>query len=60
MDAYVLNTTQTPADAYMFAKGGPSVLHDGSEHRLKRPLDLAAVTDHAEYFGLTKVCIVNV
>ena len=57
MDAYVLNTTQTPEDAYLFAKGGPSKLHDGSEHRLLRPLDFAAVTDHAEYFGLTKVCI---
>jgi len=57
MDAYVLNTTQTPSDAYLFAKGGPSTLHDGSEHRLLRPLDFAAVTDHAEYFGLTQVCI---
>jgi len=57
MDAYVLNTTQTPTDAYLFAKGGPSTLHDGSEHRLLRPLDFAAVTDHAEYFGLTQVCI---
>lgn len=57
MDAYVLNTQQTPEDAYVFAKGGPSVLHDGSEHRLSRPLDFAAVTDHAEYFGLTQVCL---
>lgn len=57
MDAYVLNTTQTPEDAYVFAKGGPSTLHDGSEHRLARPLDFAAVTDHAEYFGLTQICI---
>jgi len=57
MDAYVLNTTKTPEDAYRFAKGGASILQDGSEHRLARPLDFAAVTDHAEYFGLTQVCI---
>lgn len=56
MDAYVLNTQQTPEDAYVFAKGGESRLHDGSVHRLSRPLDFAAVTDHAEYFGLSQVC----
>ncbi len=57
MDAYVLNTTQTPEDAYVFARGGPSKLHTGGTHQLKRPLDFAAVTDHAEYFGLTQVCL---
>lgn len=57
MDAYVLNTKQTPEDAYVFAKGGVSILQDGSEHRLARPLDFAAVTDHAEYFGLSQVCL---
>lgn len=56
MDAYVLNTTQTPHDAYVFARGGPSKLHTGGTHRLKRPLDFAAVTDHAEYFGVSQVC----
>lgn len=57
MDAYVLNTTQTPEDAYVFARGGPSKLHTGGTHQLKRPLDFAAVTDHAEYFGLSQVCL---
>ena len=56
MDAYVLNTQTTPEDAYQFAKGGPITLPDGSQHRLKKPLDFAAVTDHAEYFGLINVC----
>lgn len=56
MDAYVLNTQTTPEDAYRFAQGGPITLPDGSIHRLQRPLDFAAVTDHAEYFGLINVC----
>lgn len=56
MDAYVLNTQTTPEDAYRFAQGGPITLPDGSEHKLQRPLDFAAVTDHAEYFGLINVC----
>ena len=56
MDAYVLNTQSTPEDAYRFAQGGPITLPDGSTHRLHRPLDFAAVTDHAEYFGLINVC----
>ena len=56
MDAYVLNTQTTPADAYRFAQGGPITLPDGSTHQLQRPLDFAAVTDHAEYFGLINVC----
>lgn len=56
MDAYVLNTQTTPADAYRFAQGGAITLPDGSQHKLKRPLDFAAVTDHAEYFGLINVC----
>ena len=56
MDAYVLNTQTTPEDAYRFAQGGSITLPDGGEHRLKRPLDFAAVTDHAEYFGLINVC----
>jgi len=57
MDAYVLNTQSTPEDALAFAKGGPATLHTGGERRLERPLDFAAVTDHAEYFGLTQVCL---
>ena len=56
MDAYVLNTQTTPEDAYRFAQGGPITLPDGSTHKLQRPLDFAAVTDHAEYFGLINVC----
>ena len=56
MDAYVLNTQTTPEDAYRFAQGGTITLPDGSEHKLQRPLDFAAVTDHAEYFGLINVC----
>ena len=59
MDAYVLNTRLTPADAYRFARGEALPVHGGGTHRLARPLDFAAVTDHAEYFGLTQVCSVE-
>ncbi len=56
MDAYVLNNQTTPRDAYYFAKGGEISLPGGGTHKLARPLDFAAVTDHAEYFGLMQIC----
>lgn len=56
LDAYVLGTRRTPADAYRFARGAPDTLADGTEIRLDRPLDFAAVTDHAEYLAATTLC----
>ena len=62
-DANARGTRLKPADAYRFARGaavgiGP---HDGRGRalrsvRLKRPLDFAAVTDHAEQLGETHIC----
>ncbi len=56
MDAYVFGTRRTPVDAYRFARGEPELLSDGSTVRLDRPLDFAAVTDHAEYLAVTQIC----
>ncbi|MEH6610670.1 MAG: DUF3604 domain-containing protein [Halioglobus sp.] len=50
LDAFLGGTRQTPADAYRHAKG-ESVVVNGQPHRIRRPLDFAAVTDHAEYLG---------
>ena len=51
-DAYFLGNTQLSAeDAYRFAQGEP-VHVNGSEYRLRRPLDFLVVTDHAEYMGV--------
>jgi len=50
LDAYLGGTRLTPSDAYRHAKG-ESVIVNGRPHRMRRPLDFAAVTDHAEYLG---------
>lgn len=50
LDAYLGGTRLTPADAYRHARG-EAVIVNGKPHRLRRPLDFAAVTDHAEYLG---------
>ena len=56
MDAYVFNNRDDPASAYRFARGQPRRLLDGSTISIDRPLDFAAVTDHAEYFGVMGIC----
>ena len=50
LDAFIGGTHQTPDDAYRAAKG-ESVIVNGLPHQIRRPLDFAAVTDHAEYIG---------
>ena len=50
LDAFLGGTRQTPGDAYRFAKG-ETVVVNGQPHKMRRPLDFAAVTDHAEYLG---------
>jgi hypothetical protein len=62
-DAIMLDTRAKPADTYAHAKGGPLGLPpfdvDGVPSRtaqLRRPLDFAAVTDHAEGFGEVDIC----
>lgn len=50
LDAFIGGTRQTPDDAYRAARG-ERVIVNGKPHQIRRPLDFAAVTDHAEYIG---------
>ncbi|MEE2664166.1 MAG: DUF3604 domain-containing protein [Myxococcota bacterium] len=61
MDAYIFGTNTTARDAYRFARGEaiPSALtsmDDTQMIQLERPLDFAAVTDHASFLGEVKLC----
>jgi hypothetical protein len=63
LDATTQGTRVMPADAYRFARGEPLGVqpYDAAGRptrtlRLARPLDFAAVTDHAELFGERTIC----
>jgi hypothetical protein len=61
-DASTQGTRNLPRDAYRFAQGAPLGIQpyrgDVAQRtlRLGRPLDFAAVTDHAEQFGEVAIC----
>ena len=62
-DARPLGVTTLPSDAYRYALGGeitlPPYAADGEARTVRRigpPLDFAAVTDHAEFFGELALC----
>jgi hypothetical protein len=62
-DASTQGTRNRPRDAYRFARGEPMGIqpYDGTGRALRtlqlsRPLDFAAVTDHAEQLGETIIC----
>jgi hypothetical protein len=60
-DAYIFGTRGGPRDAYRFAQGESITVSDDAEQQarqvhLDRPLDYAAVTDHAEFFGEVRLC----
>lgn len=55
-DAYAFGATATPEDAYRYAKGARLTLANGKVSQLQRPLDFAAVTDHAATFDLLYLC----
>ena len=62
-DARSQDTRALPPDAYRFAKGEPLAIQPFDAQgkglrtvRLRRPLDFAALTDHAEMLGEIRIC----
>lgn len=62
-DAATQGTRTTPAEAYRFARGESLGIQPFDSQglarrsvRLDRPLDFAAVTDHAEFLGELEIC----
>jgi hypothetical protein len=60
-DSYVSSQRNTPSDAYRYARGEAIRLPDADGNqqltaRIGRPLDFAAVTDHAEFLGQVSIC----
>jgi hypothetical protein len=60
-DSYISSQRNDPDEAYRYAQGEPIVIpdEDGKQTiraQLQRPLDFAAVTDHAELLGPINVC----
>ncbi len=62
MDANSLGTRTTPADAYRYATGEAIDVYSGDPQQgmrkaqIDRPLDFAAVTDHAEWMSEVSLC----
>jgi hypothetical protein len=62
MDANTLGTLATPDDAYRYARGESIEVFAGEPSggtrpaRIDRPLDFAAVTDHAEWMAEVSLC----
>ena len=56
LDAYAFGATSSPRDAYAFARGGTLRLSNGEQVTIDRPLDFAAVTDHAESYDIMYLC----
>ena len=56
LDSYVNFNRAGPREAYRFARGEPVTLSGGRVVRIGRPLDFAAVTEHAEYLGELQLC----
>lgn len=52
LDAFIGGNRMSPDQSLTFAQGEKIVLEStGKSMQLKRPLDFAAITDHAEYIG---------
>jgi hypothetical protein len=52
-DAFAFGTLATPYDAYRYALGETIKHPAGSDMTLRVPLDFYAVTDHAEFLGVS-------
>ena len=62
-DARIQDTRNKPVDAYKYARGASVGLQPYDRHgmpmrssKISRPLDFAAVTDHAEVLGEQRIC----
>ena len=60
-DSYISSQRNDPWDAYRYAKGEAIMLSDPDSEQtlraqLRRPLDFAGITDHAEYLGPISIC----
>ncbi len=63
-DSYISSQRNDPWDAYRYARGEPITLPGAEAEqtvtaRIGRPLDFAAVTDHAEFLGQIHVCTMD-
>ena len=56
IDAYLFGNRLDMDTAYRVAKGESQLLRTGERIELTRPLDFAALTDHAEGFGRVESC----
>ena len=58
MDANLFGTRLRPADAYRFARGEEVAIGINGDRptKIDRPLDFAAITDHASNFGGVSLC----
>lgn len=52
-DAGMFGVSLTPDDLLRVAAGGEAVLDNGMRFKQDRPLDWIAITDHAEYLGIS-------
>ncbi len=52
-DAGMFGVTLTPDDLFKVATGGEVVMDNGVHFKQDRPLDWVAITDHAEYMGIS-------
>jgi hypothetical protein len=55
-DSFIFGNPIGPDEAYRFAQGEPVTFYGGITRQLDRPLDFAAVTDHAEFLGELRLC----
>ena len=55
-DSYIFGNRLTLDQSYLFAKGASFDNPAGEKMQLSVPLDFAAMTDHAEGFGLHEIC----
>ena len=52
-DSGMFGVTLTPDDLFKVATGGEVVMDNGVHFKQDRPLDWVAITDHAEYMGIS-------